>query len=226
VEIARHLGLDTVIHIQNKGYGGNQKTCYLEALKAGADIVVMLHPDNQYDSSYIPKLIEPILRDEADLVLGSRFLGSSPRQGGMPVWKVFMNRFLTLVENAALGLRLSECHTGFRAYNRRILETIPFVINSDDFLFDTQVIFQAAAFHFRIAEVGVPTRYFDEASSVGLRTGIPYGLGTLWTALRYALHRTRILHTERFEKELKDVTSRHHHPVIFGTAGDSGAKVS
>ena len=221
VEIARQLGLDVIIHIQNKGYGGNQKTCYLEALKAGADVVIMLHPDNQYDSTYIPKLIEPLLKDQADIVLGSRFLGGNPRQGGMPLWKVLVNRFLTLVENTALDLHLSECHTGFRAYNRRFLETIPFLLNSDKFLFDTQVIFQAIAFGFRIAEVGVPTRYFEEASSVGIQAGIPYGLGTLWTALQYRLHKWGWTPANLFHKQLKEVISPYYQPAIFGKQTDA-----
>jgi glycosyltransferase involved in cell wall biosynthesis len=215
VEIARHLGLDTVIHIQNKGYGGNQKTCYVEALKAGADVVVMLHPDNQYDSTCIPELIAPIERDEADVVLGSRFLSGDPRAGGMPLWKVIVNRFLTFVENRVLGLHLSECHTGFRAYHRRFLETIPFVLNSDSFLFDTQVIFQAVAFGFHIAEAAVPTRYFEEASSVGIKQGIPYGLGTLWTAVQYLADKWGIVQADLFRRPLRVIVSRHHHPAIF-----------
>jgi len=219
VEIARRLGLDTVIHVYNRGYGGNQKTCYLEALKAGADVVVMLHPDNQYDSTCIPQLIAPILENRADLVLGSRFLGGDPRAGGMPRWKIVVNRLLTLVENLALGLHLSECHTGFRAYSRRFLETIPFVLNSDSFLFDTQVIFQAAAFGFRIAEVGVPTRYFEEASSVGLKAGIPYGLGTLWTALRYLAHKWGLARVRLFSQQLREVVSSHHYPLLFREGG-------
>jgi glycosyltransferase involved in cell wall biosynthesis len=216
VEVARQLGLDTIIHLQNKGYGGNQKTCYVEALKGGADIVVMLHPDNQYDSTLVPELIAPIARGEADMVLGSRFLGRDPRAGGMPRWKVVVNRFLTVVENLATGLRLSECHTGFRAYSRSFLETIPFLLNSDKFLFDTQVIFQAVAFGFRIAEVGVPTRYFEEASSVGIRAGIPYGLGTLWTAAQYVAHKLGWVEVDLFSRQLKEIVSRYHSSAVFG----------
>ena len=221
VEVARQLGLDTIIHLQNKGYGGNQKTCYLEALKGGADIVVMLHPDNQYDSTLIPELIAPIERGEADIVLGSRFLGRDPREGGMPFWKVIVNRSLTLAENLATGLHLSECHTGFRAYSRRFLETIPFLLNSDKFLFDTQVIFQAVAFGFRIAEVSVPARYFKEASSVGIRAGVPYGLGTLWTTAQYVAHKRGLVTMDLFSKSIKDVVSRYHRPSIFGSENDA-----
>ena len=168
VDIAQRLGLEVVVHVQNRGYGGNQKTCYLRALAAGADIVVMLHPDYQYDSRLIPELIRTIREGRADLVLGSRLLGD-PLAGGMPLYKFIANRFLIEAENLVLRQHLSECHTGFRAYSRLLLETIPFVLNSDDFVFDTQVIVQAVAFGFRVAEIGVPTRYFKEASSVNFQ---------------------------------------------------------
>jgi len=193
VEVARHLGLDVIIHQQNLGYGGNQKTCYDAALASGADVVVMLHPDYQYDATRIPALIEPILRDEADLMLGSRFLGD-PLAGGMPRWKYVSNRFLTLVENLAFGLRLSEYHTGLRAYSRRLLETISYRLNSDDFVFDQELVAQvvAAGMRRRIGEIAVPTRYFDEASSVNFRRSVVYGLSTLRVVLRYLLHRARI----------------------------------
>jgi glycosyltransferase involved in cell wall biosynthesis len=139
-DIARHLGLDVIVHMQNKGYGGNQKTCYMEALSDGADIVVMVHPDNQYDATRIPTMIKPIIEGKADLVLGSRLLEGreAALRGGMPVWKYISNRFLTTVENLVLGTRLSEAHTGFRAYSRRLLSTIPFLLNSDDFVFDSE----------------------------------------------------------------------------------------
>jgi glycosyltransferase involved in cell wall biosynthesis len=198
VEISRKLGLETIIHQQNLGYGGNQKTCYDAALAAGADVVVMLHPDYQYDATRIPALIEPILSGRADLMLGSRFLGN-PLAGGMPRWKYVSNRFLTLVENLAFGLRLSEYHTGLRAYSRGLLETIPYRLNSDDFVFDQELIAQvvAAGMRRRIAEVGVPTRYFEEASSVGFRRSVVYGLSTLRVVLRYLLHRLRIRRSEQ-----------------------------
>ncbi len=215
VEVARRLGLDVVIHIQNRGYGGNQKTCYLEALRAGADIVVMLHPDYQYDSTRIPALIAPIQAGEADMMMGSRVLGGGTLAGGMPLWKYIANRFLTAVENLALGTHLSECHTGFRAYSRKVLETIPFLLNSDDFVFDTEVIAQAVAFGFRIGEIGVPTRYFPEASSVNFRRSVVYGLGTLWVMLRYRLDRLGVWPCRKFRATLREVISRYHAAEIL-----------
>lgn len=193
VDIARQLGLDVIIHAQNRGYGGNQKTCYDAALASGADIVVMLHPDYQYDATRIPALIAPIAAGTHDLMLGSRFLGD-PLAGGMPTWKFVSNRSLTTVENFAFELDLSEYHTGLRAYSRRLLETIPYHANSDDFVFDQELIAQvvAAGMRRRIGEIAVPTRYFEEASSVGFRRSVVYGVGTLRVVARYLLHRLRI----------------------------------
>jgi glycosyltransferase involved in cell wall biosynthesis len=193
VEIAGQLGLDVIIHSQNRGYGGNQKTCYDAALAAGADIVVMLHPDYQYDATRIPALIEPIVAGTHDLMLGSRFLGD-PLAGGMPTWKFVSNRFLTIVENLAFDLHLSEYHTGLRAYSRALLETIPYEENSDDFVFDQELIAQvvAAGMRRRIGEIAVPTRYFEEASSVGFKRSVVYGLSTLRVVGRYLLHRLRV----------------------------------
>jgi glycosyltransferase involved in cell wall biosynthesis len=191
VAIARQLGLDVIIHRQNLGYGGNQKTCYDAALEAGADAVVMLHPDYQYDATRIPELVEPILSGTKDLMLGSRFLGD-PLAGGMPRWKYISNRFLTGAENLAFGLHLSEYHTGFRAYSRHLLETIPYRLNSNDFVFDQELVAQAVATGMRIGEIAVPTRYFDEASSVGFRRSVVYGLSTLKVVLRFVLHRVRL----------------------------------
>ncbi len=193
VDVARQLGLDVIIHQQNLGYGGNQKTCYRAALEQGADVVVMLHPDYQYDATRIPDLIAPILSGEKHLMLGSRFLGD-PLAGGMPKWKFIANRFLTTVENIAFGLHLSEYHTGLRAYSRRLLETIPYQLNSNDFVFDQELIAQvvAAGMGRRIGEIAVPTRYFEEASSVGFKRSVVYGASTLRVVLRYALHRVGV----------------------------------
>lgn len=215
VEIAQKLGMDVVPHIQNKGYGGNQKTCYLKALEAGADIVVMLHPDYQYDPTLVPDMLRPIQEGRADMVLGSRFLGSGALAGGMPVYKYISNRFLTTVENLVLGQHLSECHTGFRAYSRKMLETIPFLLNSDDFVFDTEVIAQAVAFGFRIAEIGVPTRYFAEASSVNFKRSVIYGMSTLSVMVRYLLTKHHVVEYSQFTKTLPEILSRYHLPTIL-----------
>jgi glycosyltransferase involved in cell wall biosynthesis len=190
VDIAKRLGLEVIVHRQNLGYGGNQKTCYDRALEWGADVVVMLHPDYQYDATRIPALVAPIVAGQADLVLGSRFLGD-PIAGGMPKWKFVSNRFLTGLENAAFGLHLSEYHTGLRAYSRRLLESIPYELNSNDFVFDQELVAQVVAVGgMRIDEIAVPTRYFEEASSVGFRRSVVYGLSTLRVVTRYVLHRT------------------------------------
>ena len=198
VEVARQLGLDVIIHQQNLGYGGNQKTCYEAALANGADVVVMLHPDYQYDATRIPALVAPILSGERDLMLGSRFLGD-PLAGGMPKWKFVANRFLTIVENVAFGLRLSEYHTGLRAYSRRLLETIPYQLNSNDFVFDQELIAQvvAAGMGRRIGEIAVPTRYFEEASSVGFKRSVVYGTSTLRVVTRYLLHRVGLRRSKK-----------------------------
>jgi glycosyltransferase involved in cell wall biosynthesis len=191
VAVARQLGLDVIIHRQNLGYGGNQKTCYDAALEAGADAVVMLHPDYQYDATRIPALVQPILDGTKDLMLGSRFLGD-PLAGGMPRWKYVSNRVLTTLENLAFGLHLSEYHTGFRAYSRGLLETIPYHLNSNDFVFDQELVAQAVATRMRIGEIAVPTRYFKEASSVNFRRSVVYGLSTLRVIARFMLHRLRV----------------------------------
>jgi glycosyltransferase involved in cell wall biosynthesis len=202
VEIARQLGVEVIVHNQNRGYGGNQKTCYDRALDWGADVVVMLHPDYQYDATRIPDLVAPIVAGEADLVLGSRFLGD-PLAGGMPRWKYVSNRFLTGVENAAFGLHLSEYHTGLRAYSRRLLQTIPYTLNSDDFVFDQDLIAQVvAAGGLKVAEIAVPTRYFEEASSVGFRRSVVYGLSTLRVVARYLLHRTGLRRSKQLRPRI------------------------
>ncbi len=221
VEIARRLGLKVIIHIQNTGYGGNQKTCYVEALKDGADIVVMLHPDYQYDSRLVPELIRPIQTGEADLVLGSRLLSPGALAGGMPLYKYIGNRFLTLVENLAFRKHLSEYHTGFRAYSRRFLNSIPFLLNSDRFVFDSQILAQAVALGFEITEIAVPTRYFEEASSVGFREAVVYGLETLGVVLKYWLNSLGIVKFDEFEKEPADIASGRSSPSTRRPKRDS-----
>lgn len=216
VEVARQLNLDVVVHVQNRGYGGNQKTCYIKALQDGADIVVMLHPDYQYDATLVPEMIAPIIAGKADMVLGSRLLNGGALRGGMPIWKFVSNRFLTITENTILGTKLSEAHTGFRAYSRKLLQTIPFLLNSDDFVFDSEVIAQAVAFGFRLTEIAVPTRYFKEASSVNFRRSVTYGLSTLNVARKFLLHkRLKLRKYPLFSKRLEQVLSRYHSQGIF-----------
>jgi glycosyltransferase involved in cell wall biosynthesis len=198
LEIARDLGLEIFVHDKNYGYGANQKTCYTEALRAGCDIVVMVHPDYQYDPTLVPKIIEPIVKGEADLVLGSRLKGGgSAIQHGMPWWKYVSNRFLTEVENLAFGLHLSEFHTGYRAFSREVLEAVNFRMNSDGFVFDQEIIAQTVAARLRIAEIAVPVRYFPEASSASFGASCVYGLKILWVVTRYLLHRSGVKRSRR-----------------------------
>lgn len=200
-ELARKLNIHTIVHPENRGYGGNQKTCYTDALRRGADIVVMLHPDYQYDPSKIPEMIRPIQEGAADLVLGSRLLGVDGRQYGMPAYKYLANRFLTWIENRVMGTSLSELHTGYRAYSRKLLTTIPYLRNSDDFVFDSEVLFQTVAFGFKIAEISVPCRYMPEASSINFRRSIKYGLDTLRVTAQYALHKRGRINSPLFRRD-------------------------
>ena len=199
VRLARTLPLRLIWHPHQVGYGGNQKTCYLDALQQGADVVVMLHPDGQYEPELIPSLIEPILAGEADLVLGSRLLEpGAALAAGMPRWKYIANRVLTRIENAVMGTELSEAHTGYRAYSRRLLLTVPFLRNSLDFAFDSELLMQASHFGFVIREVPARCRYFEDASSVRFHSGMVYGVKTLWTGFRLLLHRSGILKSRKF----------------------------
>jgi glycosyltransferase involved in cell wall biosynthesis len=200
VDVATQLNLRVIAHPHNVGYGGNQKTCYMEALRHGADVVIMLHPDGQYDPALIPALVRPLLRDEADMVLGSRFkTPGGARKGGMPLYKFVANRCLTEIENRVLGRHFTELHTGYRAYSRRFLETVPFLRNSTDFVFDSEVIAQAVALDFRIEEIPVETRYFPEASSATFRQSLVYGLKTLLTMARFLAHRRGLLPSRLFQ---------------------------
>lgn len=173
--------LIVVVHQKNRGYGGNQKTCYTEALRRGADVVVMIHPDFQYDPQYVPQMIIPILNGNSDIVMGSRFLRADPRQGGMVWWRYWGNRFLTTLQNLVLQTRLSEGHSGYRAYSRRVLETVPMTKFSDDFVFDGQMLVAVATKKFRISEVPIPTRYTSESSSIPFKSSVRYGFAILKT---------------------------------------------
>lgn len=185
--LAKRLGVQTFSHEKNLGYGANQKTCYQHALEAGADIVVMVHPDYQYSPRLVTPLVAMVASGHYDLVLGSRILGGGALRGGMPKYKYIANRLLTLVQNWICGAKLSEYHTGFRAYSAKLLQTIPFHQNSNDFIFDNQVLMQTLYFGFQIGEISCPTRYFEEASSIGLYRSIIYGLEVLWNALLFRL---------------------------------------
>lgn len=199
LEVARQLGLEIFVHNRNYGYGANQKTCYAEALRAGADVVVMVHPDYQYDPTLVPQIIEPIIRGEAEVVLGSRLKSGSALAQGMPWWKFVANRFLTWVENRAFGLHLSEYHTGYRAFRRDVLETVNFRANADGFIFDQEIIAQVVAADFRIAEIAVPTRYFREASSASFAASSVYGLRILAVVFWYMLSKWGVRRSRRFD---------------------------
>jgi len=199
VQVAREMGLTVIVHPKNRGYGGNQKTCYQTALEHGADIVVMIHPDYQYDSRVIPHAVGIIELGICDVILGSRVRSRAEAfRGGMPVWKYIANRFLTTAENLALGQNLADFHSGFRVYRREVLEQLPWHLNSDDFVFDTQFLVQAVRLGFRLGDIPVPVRYFDEASSINFRRSCKYGLATLGALGEYWLDRLRLRRSPRF----------------------------
>jgi glycosyltransferase involved in cell wall biosynthesis len=200
-EVAHSLGVHTLVHKKNLGYGGNQKTCYTEALQLGADVVVMLHPDYQYTPNLIVAMSSLIAVGQYDVVLGSRILCQSSIKGGMPVYKYVANRALTFFENIMLGQKLSEYHTGYRAFSRQVLESLPLHENSDDFVFDNQMLAQIAWFGFRIGEVSCPTKYFAEASSINLRRSITYGLGVVRTSIAYRLEKMGLAHDRIFAQD-------------------------
>ena len=189
VSVAKRLGVPTFIHPTNRGYGGNQKTCYRQALKLDADVFIMLHPDYQYTPKLIPAMASMVVSGEYDLVLGSRILGGTALKGGMPLYKYISNRFLTSVENMLTLAKLSEYHTGYRAFSRQVLETLPLEENSDDFVFDNQIVVHAIYFGFRIGEISCPTRYFAQASMINFSRSFRYGLGVLWTAFQFRLQK-------------------------------------
>ena len=200
VQICKALGIFCIRHDENRGYGGNQKTCYREALAQGADIVVMLHPDYQYDPRLITAMASLIGQGLYDVVLGSRILGVGALKGGMPIWKYFANRFLTLVENWLVGYKLTEYHTGYRAFSRRVLEALPLMANSDDFVFDNEMLAQAIFWGFDIGEITCPTKYFPEASSINFRRSTKYGLGVLATGLQFRLAKWGLLRPRIFSR--------------------------
>jgi glycosyltransferase involved in cell wall biosynthesis len=200
VGLARRLGIRVFAHQSNLGYGANQKTCYREALRLGADIVVMVHPDYQYDPRLITAMAAMVASGLYDVVLGSRVLGGSALPGGMPFYKYAFNRLLTLTQNLLMHAKLSEYHTGYRAFSRRVLETLPLLANSDDFVFDNQVLAQTVAFDFRVGEISCPTKYFAEASSINFRRSVVYGLGVLHTSFLYRLWRWRLARTRLFSQ--------------------------
>ena len=198
VELAGRLGLRVFVHDRNRGYGGNQKTCYREALKRDGQIMVMIHPDHQYDPTVIPQLVQPLLEGRCDAMFGSRMLGGKPLEGGMPKWKYFANIFLTAVENAVFYMYLTEYHSGLRAYSRRYLEAVNFMANSDDFVFDSEIIAQGVIHRMRIQEIPIETRYFAEASRIGFGRSVVYGLSILLTLLKFKLHKKGILRFRLF----------------------------
>ena len=203
VAVARSLGLDVILHPHNMGYGANQKTCYREAMARSADIVVMVHPDYQYDPRLVTAMAGMVASGIYDMVLGSRILGSGALRGGMPLWKFLANRLLTLFENVMLGAHLSEYHTGYRAYSRSLLDALPWQRNSDDFVFDNQILAQAIVGRYLIGEVSVPTRYFAEASSIGFRRSVRYGFGVVGTTVLAFLARTGIYRHRLFKLQAR-----------------------
>jgi glycosyltransferase involved in cell wall biosynthesis len=210
--LSEELGLLTFVHDANYGYGRNQQTCYREALAAGADIVVMVHPDYQYTPALVPAMAGMVASGVYDMVLGSRILGAGALKGGMPFYKYVANRLLTAFQNLFLGVKLSEYHTGFRAFSRQLLETLPLLENSDDFVFDNQMIAQAVMFGFRIGEISCPTKYFEEASSINFKRSVKYGLEVLRTTASFVAHKMGIVRAPIFAKSGRKVTQKYYSP--------------
>jgi glycosyltransferase involved in cell wall biosynthesis len=210
-ELAHGLGIQTIVHTRNLGYGGNQKTCYIAALNAGAEIVIMLHPDYQYTPKLLPAMAHMIASEQYDAVLASRILGAGALAGGMPLYKYIFNRCLTLFQNLCLGQKLSEYHTGYRGFSRKVLETLPLGECNDDFVFDNEMIGQMFAARFRIGEISCPTKYFDEASSISFKRSCKYGLGVLRVSLLYLANRWGLSRAQIFNpagKKLRDLPAR------------------
>jgi glycosyltransferase involved in cell wall biosynthesis len=215
--LSRKLGVQTYVHDANYGYGRNQQTCYREALSAGADIVVMLHPDYQYTPLLVTAMASMVASGVYDMVLASRILGRGALKGGMPLYKYVFNRMLTAFQNLFLGVKLSEYHTGYRAFSRQLLQTLPLLENSDDFVFDNQMIAQAVMFKFNIGEISCPTKYFPEASSINFRRSVKYGLGVLGTTISFAAHKLGWIHEPRFEPSGRKVTEKYYIGVPQGS---------
>jgi len=213
VQLAVELGLTTFLHEQNYGYGRNQKTCYREALRRGADIVIMVHPDYQYSPQLIVPMAGMIAYGEYDAVIGSRILGKGALAGGMPLYKYIANRALTLGQNILLNFKLSEYHTGFRAFRREVLETLPLEANSDDFVFDNQMLAQVVHFGFRVGEISTPTRYFAEASSINFSRSVRYGLGVIATSLKFRAHRWNLINAKIFSHETKAALPEYYREI-------------
>ena len=205
-EIARKLGITTIVHAQNLGYGGNQKTCYRNALSRGADVVIMVHPDYQYTPALVTAMASMVGVGLYDAVLGSRIIGGGALPGGMPIYKYVANRILTAIENIATGRKLSEYHTGYRAFSRKVLETLPLEENSNDFVFDNEMLAQIIAFDYTIGEVSCPTRYFEEASSISFPRAVRYGLGVLRVSLKLWLHRMGFRRERLFARDGRRLT--------------------
>jgi glycosyltransferase involved in cell wall biosynthesis len=211
VSLAKSLNIRTIVHASNLGYGGNQKSCYRAALEIGADIVVMLHPDYQYTPKLIPSMVFLLTSGEYDIVLGSRILGGKAIQGGMPLYKYINNRLLTFIQNVLMGAKLSEYHTGYRAFTRNVLEKIPLEGNSNDFVFDNQMLSQILYAGFRVGEITCPAKYFPEASSINFSRSLRYGIGCLVTAVRYRLNKWHLWKYEMFQpKEVHGMTQTMH----------------
>src|SRR5271170_3389920 len=211
--LSEKLGVQTFVHDANYGYGRNQQTCYREALAEGADIVVMVHPDYQYTPALVSAMADMVASGVYDVVLGSRIIGGGALKGGMPRYKYIANRFLTAFQNLFLGVKLSEYHTGFRAFSRDVLQTLPLLENSDDFVFDNQMIAQAVVFDFRIGEISCPTKYFKEASSISFRRSVEYGMGVLATTASFVAHKLGIRHSPMFDATGRKVTLKYYSGV-------------
>jgi len=213
IEVAKRLDIETFLHDRNYGYGRNQKTCYLEALRHEADIVVMVHPDYQYTPKLITAVASMIAFDVYDVVLGSRIIGGGALVGGMPVYKYIANRFLTLAENLLLGSKLSEFHTGYRAFSRNVLESIPFLQNSDNFVFDNEMLAQIIFFGYRVGEVSCPTKYFEEASSIKPWDSTVYGIGVLKTSLKFRLQKWGLCKFRIFERKKEGISQDYYERI-------------